>query len=312
MGFLRLEDARVKWWASNAANECQFIPQRVKMFACCVCGSDQFLALYDNTLRRCWSCGHVTANMCVNKELLRSVYSEKYFAGEEYVNYLEDKWVLQSNFSRRLQRLSGITRFTPGETVIEIGCAYGFFGELLLRRYPFVSYVGFEVVPEACQYGRQHFSLDIRCGDFLTLPDVPRCSHAFMWDVIEHLNAPQLYIEKISSLLQNNGKVYITTGDIDAFLPRWQGKKWRMIHPPSHLQYFSRKTLSLLLERYGLKTIHVSYPSTARSMRQIFFSLFLLKRRRKRWLQQIYRLIPRTAGVSVNTFDIMLVVAEKA
>lgn len=84
-----------------------------------------------------------------------------------------------------------------------------------------------------------------------------------------------------------------------------------MIHPPSHLHYFSKKTLSLLLERYDLKVVRIDYPATARSLRQIYYSLFLLNKRRNRFKEFVYRHIPEDASISLNTYDIMLAVAEK-
>ena len=60
-----------------------------------------------------------------------------------------------------------------------------------------------------------------------------------------------------STCIEKGGKTYITTGDISAALPRFQKEKWRMIHPPSHLHYFSKKTLTLLLERYDLKVVRI-------------------------------------------------------
>jgi hypothetical protein len=133
-----------------------------------------------------------------------------------------------------------------------------------------------------------------------------------MWDVIEHLHNPHLYIQKVSETLAAGGHVYITTGDIAALLPRLQKRKWRMIHPPSHLHYFSKKTLSMLLARYGLNVTHVRYPGTARSLKQIYYSLYLLRKRETVFKKLVYAKIPERAFITLNTYDIMLVVAQKS
>jgi SAM-dependent methyltransferase len=278
---------------------------------CVVCGASDFRLIYDATLKECRTCGHVAANMQVDKQLLRKVYQENYFKGEEYVDYARDKSVQQHNFRRRLDYLSSFTAFRAGQRALEIGCAYGFFGEVLLRKFPFLSYVGFDVVPEACNYAIRQLSLDVRCLDFLEAPDPAPCSHVFMWDVIEHLNNPHLYIQKIAQVLEKGGRVYITTGDISGLLPRLQKRRWRMIHPPSHLHYFSKATISALLKKYGLEVLQVKYPSTARSLRQIYYSLFLLNKPRGAVHEFFHRCIPENSFVSLNTYDIMLVVAEK-
>jgi len=253
----------------------------------------------------------VAANLQVDQELLQRVYRENYFRGEEYVDYAQEKVALQRNFSRRLDYVSSLTAFRPNQRVLEIGCAYGFFGEVLLAKFPSCLYAGYDVVPEACNYAVQQLGLNVRCLDFLEAEDVPQCSHVFMWDVIEHLNNPQFYIGKASERLEKGGSLSITTGDISAIVPRLQKHRWRLIHPPSHLHYFSKQTLSLLLRKYGFKVLRVHYPSTARSLKQIYYSLFLLGRKQTGIKKSLYAQIPENAFVSLNTYDIMLVVAEK-
>jgi SAM-dependent methyltransferase len=249
--------------------------------------------------------------MIVDDTVITSIYREDYFFGEEYSNYLDDKEILQRNFCRRLASLKTITEFQPGETALELGSAYGFFGEVILRKFPRLDYLGFDVVPAACQYATDQLGLKVYCEDFLSFSGSIRPTHVFMWDVIEHLRDPMKYLEKISSVITSGGKVYITTGDIGALVPRWQGRNWRMIHPPSRLNYFSAKSLKLLLERCGLTVVRVTYPATARSLRQIFYSLFVLNKTHRHVTRRLYNLIPAKAAVSINTFDIMFVVAQK-
>jgi SAM-dependent methyltransferase len=279
--------------------------------ACTVCGGSDFELIYNGILKSCATCTHVVANMQLDKDFLETVYHDNYFLGEEYVDYVRDKLILQRNFSRRLAKLSSVTTFRQGQRVLEIGCAYGFFGEVLVTTFPFIDYIGFDVVPHACHHATHELRLNVKCVDFLEYPDPPVCTHVFMWDVIEHLNDPHRYIEKISGILEKGGKIYITTGDISAVLPRFQKEKWRMIHPPSHLHYFSKKTLTLLLERYDLKIVRIDYPATARSLRQIYYSLSLLNKKRNRFKDFVYSHIPEDASISLNTYDIMLAVAEK-
>jgi 2-polyprenyl-3-methyl-5-hydroxy-6-metoxy-1,4-benzoquinol methylase len=279
--------------------------------SCAVCGASDFDLLYNATLKKCRACTHVAANLQVDQELLREVYRENYFTGEEYVDYAREKTALQHNFARRLDYVSSLAAFRPEQRVLEIGCAFGFFGEVLLTKFPFCEYTGFDVVPEACNYAVQQLGLNVRCLDFLDADDVPQSSHIFMWDVIEHLNNPQLYIEKARERLEKGGSLSITTGDISALLPRLQKRRWRMIHPPSHLHYFSKRTLSFLLRKYGFKVLRIHYPSTARSLKQIYYSLFVLGRKQARIKNLLYAHIPENAFISLNTYDIMLVVAEK-
>jgi len=77
-----------------------------------------------------------------------------------------------------------------------------------------------------------------------------------MWDVIEHLLEPQKYMELAKDILRPDGLLCITTGDIGSLDGRFRREQWRMIHSLTHLHYFSRDTLRLLLEKNGFTVEH--------------------------------------------------------
>jgi hypothetical protein len=132
-----------------------------------------------------------------------------------------------------------------------------------------------------------------------------------MWDVIEHLVNPEEFIQKASHETKKDGRIYITTGDISAWLPQRQKEKWRMIHPPTHVHYFTKKSISQLLDKHGFEIERISYPPVSRSIRVIFYSLFILNKKHNALFKWIYNLIPEKASIKLNTYDIMFVVAKK-
>lgn len=278
---------------------------------CLVCKATEFVPLYNNTLFRCASCGFVTANMEITPETLQQIYTENYFKGEEYVDYLRDKEILQTNFKKRLRYIYKQLDKASISNVVEIGCAYGFFAEVISNDLKNFKYVGYDVVPEAIEYASKQLKQNVVCGDYLEAKIEEKASDVFMWDVIEHLPDPDKFIEKVASELKAGGRIYITTGDIERFIPRMQKAKWRMIHPPSHLHYFSKHTLSKLLERNGFKVVDVSYPPVYRSIRLIYYSLFMLRKKYPRFVEKIYQLIPARMNIAVNTYDILFLIAEK-
>jgi len=278
---------------------------------CLVCKKSSFNVIYHNTLKKCIHCGFVTANLEIDDAILKKIYSDNYFKGEEYLNYLNDKEAITNNFNRRLNYIQKLYPSRQMGNVLEIGCAYGFFGEELQRHYPGASYSGFDVAEEACAHASEVLKLNVQCADFLSADINSSFSDIFMWDVIEHLSNPDKFIEKISQHINKGGKLYITTGDIGALLPKLQRAKWRMIHPPSHLHYFTKKSLIQLLENYGFKVTKITYPGTSRSIKQIFYSLFLLKKKGNSLTRFIYNKIPKNSKITINTFDIMFIIAKK-
>jgi len=84
-----------------------------------------------------------------------------------------------------------------------------------------------------------------------------------------------------------------------------------MIHPPTHLHYFSAGSLKRLLTGKGFQVKTVSYPPVARGVQQIFYSLFVLGKNPGNLVRKIHSAIPPGLAVSVNTFDIMFIMAQK-
>lgn len=279
---------------------------------CLVCGETSFAKIYNDTLLKCTSCGFVTANLDISEESLKAIYTENYFKGEEYADYLRDKEVLQRNFNKRLNFVLSKRNVSNISNVLEIGSAYGFFAETINRRIPGIDFIGLDIAKEAINYGRTQLKQNLECEDYLKFPaPQKKYTDVFMWDVIEHLPTPELMISKAAAETESGGYIYITTGDIDTFIPKVQKEKWRMIHPPSHLHYFSKKTITKLLAKNGYDVKYVKYPAVSRSMKLVFYSLFILNKKPRAFFTKIYNMIPEKWYFPFNSFDIMFVVAQK-
>jgi 2-polyprenyl-3-methyl-5-hydroxy-6-metoxy-1,4-benzoquinol methylase len=271
---------------------------------CIVCGGTRF-APYLDVLLKCGDCGFVTARLTepVNAQQL---YVGNYFTGAEYLDYHADEAVLKRNFRRRLRRL---LRWRVGGRLLEIGSAYGFFLELAKRHF---DVIGFEINREAACHGRDVCGVDICTDDFLGV-DLARIGGpvdvTVMFDVIEHLERPDRFLARIAAVSNPQALLYITTGDIGSWLARWRGRKWRMIHPPTHLHYFDRRTLPQLLARYGFRVVDLRSMGVARSLRQMCYSILVLGLGMRRTYEALTRLLPASCSITLNTFDIMQVIA---
>ena len=270
--------------------------ENVFMITCVVCGESDSEILYPSLkINRC-RCGHIYYTGGLGEEEIKNLYSEDYFMGGEYADYKNDKNVIQRNFRNRLKV---VKRYISNGKLLEIGSAYGFFLDLAREIF---DVIGYEMCSEAAECARSELKLDVRDTDFVKenlgnkIFDV-----VCLWDCIEHLPSPQLFIEKINTLLKLGGYLFITTGDIGSLLPRIQGKAWRLIHPPTHVHYFSRKSITNLLKHFQFEVIEVRYPGIWRSNRQLVAELFKLKK--------LARYIPGCFWL--NTFDIMEVIAKK-
>jgi SAM-dependent methyltransferase len=258
-------------------------------------------------LRRCADCGFVTAATDLDATDFAALYGKDYFHGSEYLDYVEERESLRLNFADRMSTLEEITGGLRGKSLLEIGCAYGFFLEL--AREHGVEACGVDTAAEAVRYAQETLGVRAECGDYLALRTGPVDLIA-MWDTVEHLPRPDLFIGKAAADLRPGGLIAITTGDIGSLNARMRGRCWRMIHPPTHLHYFSVVTLSRLLVRHGFDIVHVTHPGVSRRLHSILY-LVLAHRLQARGLCRVATRMLPNLSVTLNLFDIMFVVARK-
>lgn len=277
---------------------------------CIACGHNRFSPLYEDTLRQCGRCGFVTANADADDATLKRLYQSAYFDGEEVFDYLGTKHSRQRNFTKRLRRVLDIIGPETIGNVLEIGAAYGFFGEVLLREAPDARYRGIDVAREPARHARETLGLDVRYGDYLVEQWDAPFDTVFLWDVIEHLPRPQEFMHKIAREMVPGGHLVVGTPDIDTPLPRLRGRRWRNIHPPTHQQYFSAATLSRFLDRHGFDTVASLHPPVWRSARLIYH-FTVLKRMDNALTRALFNRIPHGLTIPVNTLDNLVLIARR-
>lgn len=274
---------------------------------CLVCGADAW-APHLGDLRRCAACGFVTADLAAPIDP-RALYDEAYFRGAEYLDYAADEAFIKRTLRPRLDAV--LARCRRGR-LLEIGSAYGFFLDLARAHF---DVVGFEVSPAAAAHARERLGLDVRGDDFTAASPASvgaPVDATVMLDVIEHLEHPDRVIAHVAALSRPGALLLITTGDIGSWVARRRGRRWRLIHPPTHLHYFSRATLARLLERHGFQVRDVRAVPVVRSVRQTLYSIVALRMGRPALYQRLERLVPPTLGFPLNTYDIVQVIAEHA
>ena len=151
------------------------------------------------------------------------------------------------------------------------------------------------------------------CGDYLTLKTPKEQDVVCLWDTVEHLAAPHLYLAHAAEQLRTDGVLALSTGDISAWMARFRGEKWRLIHPPTHLHYFTAHSMRTLLSKLGFVDIEVNYYPFWRSADAVAYRL--LGYPEDRWTAPLYRVLRKTPFLNftfpVNTRDLMTVYARK-
>jgi SAM-dependent methyltransferase len=273
--------------------------------SCLACGNTAQRDLYPG-IKECLNCRFAWADVHLSPDQWLELYGTSYFFGDEYVDYLGEEPALRKNFQRNLKFMR---KHCPSGRLLEVGCAYGFFLDEARRHY---EVRGVDIHQDGCRYACEKFAVDARAGNFLTMPiEADSFDAVAMWDMLEHVPNPQEFLGKAAGILKKNGYVFFSTLDITSLLPRLQGRGWRQIHPPTHVSYFSRKSLEILLDRAGFTVVSVKYYGDYRSWDNTWFNLLAL-----RWKQnKLYEFLKQRNLLSgeyyLNTFDHIHIAAQK-
>lgn len=279
---------------------------------CIACGAEAWAPLYRG-LVRCGRCGFARAADLPAPDDLARLYGPGYFQGGEYADYLGDEPAHRENFRRRFARITAVAGRI--ESLYEIGCAHGLW--LQTAREHGVRAAGIDISPEAVRHAAGTLGLDAALGAFEDARIAPGEFQAYcMWDTLEHLPHPETHVARIAELLPAGGWLFLTTGDIGAPLARRQAERWRMIHPPTHLQYFSRDTVTRFLARHGLRVAHLEATPVCRSLHGTLEGLKRFGAGPLRTVAGVVSpLVPRALArrlrFSIDLGDIMLVCARR-
>ena len=260
-------------------------------------------------LAACESCGFVSADLEISLDELRALYAERYFTGGEYKDYVAERRLHEKHFLRRLNLLLRHVSQPDTKTLFEVGCAHGFFLNLARERFQAVQ--GIDISGDAARYARDVLHLDVKAGDLLELGSIGSPDVVCLWDTIEHLDRPDAYVQKLSAVMAKGSIIALTTGDIGSLVARIRGSRWRQIHPPSHLHYFSAATLAKLLRNSGFEVFHTDHEGTYRSLDTAAYIILNIKHQKP----ELYRMLKKTGLLRItfylNLYDIVLMLARK-
>jgi SAM-dependent methyltransferase len=275
---------------------------------CIACGSDRPHDLvyekWGHPIFRCRTCGLGSTPPPGGFDP-RTLYDEGYFRGarrDGYADYSASEPVLRAESRRTLAALS---RHAPaGGRLLEIGSAYGFF---LLEAQARFRCTGIEVAHAAALAARAR-GLDVieEAADDC-LPRLGPFDVAVMLDCVEHMVDPSRTLSLLHQSLAPGAVLLLTTGDWGSWPARVSGRAWRLMTPPQHLFYFTRRSLTAVLERTGYRVRECRRPWKSVPLG---LAAYQVSRRMRLPLPPLGRL--NSLWVPVNVLDTMRVVAVRA
>ncbi len=223
---------------------------------CKLCGSDNTSLLFVKKGFDIYKCNNCLAGFTDIKPSfdLSTIYDDSYFSGGQedgYADYVESENVLRAEFNKNLQFLR--RNKTNGNRLLEVGCAHGFFLDEAKEYY---DCVGIEVSESAVEFAKER-GHDVHQGVVTKglLDKLGDFDVICMFDVIEHLPDPVETLKMLNEKLKPGGIIYIVTGDINTAHAKVFGKHWRLMTPPQHTFFFSKKAFRIIMQKLGYEIL---------------------------------------------------------
>lgn len=236
---------------------------------CNLCGSREHTLIHliqSHKVVRCNDCRLVFLNPRLVPEELSAIYQdESYYRRSQtdrgpirgYADYLSLRDHLHFVADELLRPIENLT---PGK-VLDVGCGMG----LVLDRFRergWTAY-GVDVSPYATEYARKELGLKVFTGTVDQVDLGPESLDLVTMSLtVEHLPDPKSVLRDLHSLLKPDGVLVIATHDIEGLWPRLVGARWRHFEMPEHVYYFSRRTLTRMLQEVAFETFAVTETAT--------------------------------------------------
>jgi 2-polyprenyl-3-methyl-5-hydroxy-6-metoxy-1,4-benzoquinol methylase len=284
---------------------------------CNYCGGQSHSRFFDSSysnIVRCSSCGLIFNAVMPSEEELAAIYTEEYYKSKDslergYSDYLEDRSNITKTAARRLE---DIERFKALGSLLDVGCAFGFFlGVAQDRGW---AATGIEISQFAAEYAAKELHFNVINHNIESWECQPGSYDVItMWDLLEHLRDPLGTLRKLASALKEDGILALSTPNVES-LPakvmkeKWLG--WRLQN--EHLYYFSHTTLDRTLRSAGLVVIKRMHIGKHVPFQLFIDRLWLYSRPAATVLTYLRKLLPKPSNLYVNPLDIMCVYARRS
>ena len=207
------------------------------------------------TVVACHECTFLFKSTRPSAPFLNQLYSR---SSENYLKSIaEDNIEHREDFHVARQMLH--EAFPKGGSILDVGCASGFFLESLGQNW---HRQGVELFRLAVERSRRRPGIVVHESD-LTSAAFPKeffdvvCS----FDVIEHLTDPMPIFHEARRILKPGGWLLLGTGNSGSFAARMAGSRWTYFCIPEHISFFNPRSLKKGLAQahfssFKFKTIH--------------------------------------------------------
>lgn len=260
-----------KWLKSFTGIEGRIKKDFIVNVPCSCCGAES----YHHTLTRnyfdfveCEKCGTIFVNPRFTPQMIDEYYSTR----EERLNYQKiltsgenQKNRINMIFKPRKKMIDNYfrTNATPDrpKKLLDIGCASGQFLSTFKDRKIW-ALCGIEASGPLAEGARRL----VKNATIINMPfeQVEINDDSFdvvtLWEVLEHIYDPFDFLAKIVRVMKKKGILVMSVPNIEGFDIQILWDKGNAFSAPSHLNYYRRSSVHILLERVGLTVRDISTP----------------------------------------------------
>ena len=215
---------------------------------CCVCNNSdpkEFKVKYQKDNYAVCEC-----NKC------SFVFIPPYFRKQiSYENYKDENVAIAvrngNNFvkiERHKLRYNLIKKYKPSGSLFDLGAGWGHF--MLTGQQLGYDVYGIEISEQPYLYSKNDLKLPVDHIDFFEMKEDKTFDIITMWDVLEHIDKADPFIEKCARINSKNGYIVIQVPQIDSYFAKKYKDEWKMMSL-DHVNYFGKKTITQLLNKHG-------------------------------------------------------------
>ena len=243
----------------------------IEGFVCTACRSGRVALHYLDApgrhgvtyeLVRCRTCGVVVVWPPPTEAFLASFYSSGYdgrvkrgiiLRGEDFA--AANSAVIRDG-AVKLATVERLAAQRPGGDLLDIGCGYGLFVHAARARG--YRAAGIDLDTEALRTGCETMALDLAEMPIEGIRSRPASYDVITaWQVIEHLRMPRASVAAVTLALRPGGVFAGAVPNIGGVFSRIMGKRWYLLVPPEHLNYFNESSLRRMLHESGFSPCFV-------------------------------------------------------
>jgi len=234
---------------------------------CPVCGNKKFKHLfkYDGFhYYKCKNCTFVFVNPRTNDKGCYIWYNSNYYDAaletEWFINRQKDPYYSVSLNKKHFGIAFNILRkqeINKNISILDLGCGGGAFLAYLKDKLDFNNIMGVDLNAKAVDFATKYRKLNVQNIDVNHLSKESKFELIISTENIEHVNDVNAYMNTVTNLTKNDGYLLLTTPHNDKWATKLRGIHGDHYCAPNHLNFFNKKSLPLLLKKYGFKIIEL-------------------------------------------------------